>query len=126
VLVGHSGVGKSTLVNALVPGTDRRVGAVTSAGRGRHISSSAVMLPLTDGWVVDTPGIRSFGLAHVPAGRLLRAYPDLAPGAAECPSDCPHLGDECALDAWVAAGRAHPLRLRSLRRLLLARDATAD
>ncbi|HEX5740431.1 MAG TPA: ribosome small subunit-dependent GTPase A, partial [Pilimelia sp.] len=66
VLVGHSGVGKSTLVNRLVPAAERAVGAVSAVGRGRHTSTSAVALrlPGDDGWIVDTPGIRSFGLAH--------------------------------------------------------------
>ena len=72
VLVGHSGVGKSTLVNALVPGSDRAVGQVNAVtGRGRHTSSSAVALELPGGgWVIDTPGVRSFGLAHVSPGFL--------------------------------------------------------
>ena len=80
VLVGHSGVGKSTLVNALIPGADRvtsEVNVVT--GRGRHTSTSAYALRLPfGGWLVDTPGIRSFGLAHVDPGDLIGAFPDLA------------------------------------------------
>ncbi len=62
VLVGHSGVGKSTLVNALIPGVDRMVGEVNEVtGRGRHTSTSAIALRLPDGagWVIDTPGVRS-------------------------------------------------------------------
>jgi ribosome biogenesis GTPase / thiamine phosphate phosphatase len=125
VLVGHSGVGKSTLVNALVPDADRRTGQVNAVtGRGRHISSSAIALPLPggDGWVIDTPGIRSFGLAHVNPHRVLRAFPDLEPGTAQCPRGCSHDEPDCALDAWVAAGHAEPARLASLRRLLSARE----
>ncbi|MDQ3456403.1 MAG: ribosome small subunit-dependent GTPase A [Actinomycetota bacterium] len=120
VLVGHSGVGKSTMVNALVPSARRATGAVSGIGKGRHTSSSAVMLPLTDGWIIDTPGIRSFGLAHVTPGDLLAAFPDLAPGAADCPPGCEHRSpaDGCALDAWVADGHATAGRLSSYRRLI--------
>jgi ribosome biogenesis GTPase len=124
VLVGASGVGKSTLVNALVPGANRRIGAVNLvSGRGRHTSASAVALPLTpSGWLIDTPGVRSFGLAHVRPQTVVSAFPDLSPAAADCPTDCTHLDPEaCGLDAWVASGHSHPERLESLRRLLVAR-----
>lgn len=128
VLVGHSGVGKSTLVNELVPGADRATGAVNEiTGRGRHTSTSAVALelPCTDGWVVDTPGVRSFGLAHVDLRRVVHAFADLEPGTADCPRSCSHDEPECALDDWVAAGHADPARLDSLRRLLRTREPSA-
>lgn len=127
VLLGHSGVGKSTLVNALVPDADRATGSVNAVtGRGRHTSSSAVALrlPGRSGWVTDTPGIRSFGLAHVQPQHLLRAFEDLEPGSAGCPRGCSHDEPDCALDAWVEAGNAGPhgrARLESLRRLLRSR-----
>jgi ribosome biogenesis GTPase len=125
VLVGPSGVGKSTLVNALVPGATRATGGVNLVtGRGRHVSSSAVALPLVDGgWVIDTPGIRSFGVAHVDLDRVIRAFPELEPGTAGCPRSCTHDEPDCALDEWVAAGHADPSRLASFRRLLHSRDA---
>lgn len=128
VLVGHSGVGKSTLVNALVPGADRAIGAVNDVtGRGRHTSTSAVALPLPggDGWLVDTPGVRSFGLAHVDISRIVTHFPDLEPGTAGCPRGCSHDEAECALDGWVDSGEAGPAgraRLASLRRLLRSRS----
>jgi ribosome biogenesis GTPase / thiamine phosphate phosphatase len=125
VFVGSSGVGKSTLVNGIVPDADQRVNAISAAtGKGLHTTTAAIALELPDGdgWVVDTPGVRSFGLAHINAARLVTCYPDLAPGTAECPTDCDHLDTEvCMLDDWVAAGHAHPERLDSLRRLLSAR-----
>jgi ribosome biogenesis GTPase len=125
VLIGHSGVGKSTLVNALVPEQHRATGVVSAIGKGRHTSTSAVALELAGGgWVVDTPGIRSFGLAHVSPESLLAGFHDLAEGALECPPGCGHLDPSCALDAWVAAGHATPARLASYRRLLISRSGT--
>ena len=122
VLIGHSGVGKSTLVNRIVPGAARDVGRVSAIGKGRHTSTSAVALELPGGagWIVDTPGIRSFGLAHVSAESLLHAFADLVPGLEGCPRGCDHTGDngECGLDELVAEGRARPERLASFRRLL--------
>jgi ribosome biogenesis GTPase len=122
VLVGHSGVGKSTLVNALVPDADREIGVVSAIGKGRHTSVSAYALALPDdaGWVIDTPGVRSFGLAHVTPQDLLWAFPDLEDGALQCPPGCEHLDPAagCMLDAWVAGGESTAARLEGFRRLL--------
>ena len=147
VLVGHSGVGKSTLVNALVPGADRATGVVNEVtGRGRHTSTSAVALPLPRGdaaaagtqgtWVIDTPGVRSFGLAHVDPAHLLAAFTDLADvAAASCPRGCTHLADapDCALDEWAtdpdvpaSVRQTRHARLDSLRRLLVSRLGSDD
>lgn len=127
VFLGPSGVGKSTLVNALT-GSERATGGVNDVtGRGRHTSSSARALRMPDTspgtWVIDTPGIRSLGLAHVSEEELLNSFTDLVPATADCPRGCLHTQDSpgCALDEWVQrpeASPAAPLRLESLRRLL--------
>jgi ribosome biogenesis GTPase len=134
VLIGHSGVGKSTLVNALVPGSHRAIGHVNAVtGRGRHTSTSALMLPLpaledgdpeTAGWIIDTPGIRSFGLAHVQPSTLINAFPDLEALTGDCPRGCTHGEEEpeCGLDDAVAEGRTDAARVGSFRRLLASRD----
>ena len=126
VLIGHSGVGKSTLVNALVPDANRDIGRVNAVtGRGRHTSTSAVLLPLAGGGaIIDTPGIRSFGLAHVEPAQLITAFPDLDARTSECPRGCTHGADEpeCGLDAALERGEADPERVESFRRLLAARD----
>lgn len=124
--VGHSGVGKTTLVNSLVAeGRQRATGHVNAVtGRGRHTTTSALALPLPagDGWVIDTPGVRSFGLHHVDPSRVILAFPELVPGTEGCPRACSHDEQDCALDQWVEDGHADPARLYSLRRLLQTRE----
>ncbi|WP_203566319.1 ribosome small subunit-dependent GTPase A [Aestuariimicrobium ganziense] len=126
VLVGHSGVGKSTLVNALIPGVDRAIGEVNEVtGRGKHTSTSAIALELPalddqePGWVIDTPGVRSFGLSHVSQARVLAAFGDLAEHTEDCPRGCDHSSraTECGLDEAVARGELAPARLESFRRM---------
>jgi ribosome biogenesis GTPase len=126
VLVGHSGVGKSTLVNALLPDADRAVGSVSPVtGRGRHTSSSVVALQLPDGgWIIDTPGLRSFGLGLIAADKVVSAFEEFADPIEGCPPGCSHLDAGCCLDEWVAqhGGPAAAARLDSLRRLLRSRE----
>ncbi|MDO4241624.1 MAG: ribosome small subunit-dependent GTPase A [Microbacteriaceae bacterium] len=172
VFMGHSGVGKSTLINALVPEANRATGHVNEVtGRGRHTSSSSVALRLpalqstgeeqietwdeqtetgkkistlqtiseTDkkptlqinknaaSWVIDTPGVRSFGLGHVTAKNVISGFTDLAEIIAKCPRGCDHgaASPDCELtiaEAENTLEQAQQARLDSLRRLL----ATAD
>ena len=131
VLVGHSGVGKSTLINALVPEADRMTGEVNIAtGRGRHTSSSAIALQISgsNGWIIDTPGIRAFGLSHIDNQRIVDAFTDLSEVAANCMSNCSHVHSSCSLDAWAAPNGVVDLertaRLTSLRSLLAVKDQT--
>jgi ribosome biogenesis GTPase len=130
VLLGHSGVGKSTLVNRLVPDADRAVGEVTDIGRGRHTSTQSVALPLGNpgipaGWVIDTPGIRSFGLAHIEPDDVLMAFSDLAEAIRDCPRGCGHMGPpadpECALDTLSGPAAR---RVAAARRLLAVLNQT--
>lgn len=123
-LIGHSGVGKSTLVNRIVPEADRETGDVSGVGKGRHTSTQSVALPLDGGgWVIDTPGIRSFGLAHISPETIIDVFPELAEATERCPRGCTHLGPpadpECAWDEFDSdspIGR----RVAAVRRLLEA------
>ena len=129
-LIGHSGVGKSTLVNRIVPEADRETGAVSGVGKGRHTSTQSVALEVPGGgWIIDTPGIRSFGLAHVAPEEIVEVFPDLAEAAERCPRGCTHLGPpadpECAwdeLDPDSPVGR----RAAAVRGLLAALHSNND
>lgn len=118
---GHSGVGKSSLFNLLVPDHEQVVGEIGRFG-GRHttVAALAVPLPSHDAWLVDTPGVRSFGLGTLDADVLASHFPELA--ALRCEhDDCVHDGEPgCQLPGALVAGAVHPLRLETYRRLRAA------
>lgn len=119
VLIGHSGVGKSTLFNALLNNQARATGDVNIAtGKGRHTSSSAYALELPDGgWIFDTPGVRSFGLEHVDQSRVVGAFEELAELIVNCPKNCSHSEVGCALNNIPSGGKTVK-RVEGLRRIL--------
>ena len=124
VLVGHSGVGKSTLINDLVPEAERMTGDVNDVtGRGRHTSSSAIALPLINGgWIIDTPGIRAFGLSHLNKDRVIESFPDISEVIQSCMPNCSHHEATCALNSWIESDTSlrdeRLTRVTSLRSLL--------
>ncbi|MGE5171447.1 MAG: ribosome small subunit-dependent GTPase A [Rudaea sp.] len=129
VVIGQSGMGKSTLVNALLPGARARIGEVSKALRtGRHTTTAAMLyrLPEDAGWIVDSPGMKVFGLAHCAPQSIVDAFVELRALVPRCRfRDCRHEREpDCAVRAAVAAGRVAPQRV-ALLQTLLAEHAAA-
>jgi ribosome biogenesis GTPase / thiamine phosphate phosphatase len=122
VVTGHSGVGKSSLLNAIEPGLALKVGVVNEvSGRGRQTTTAAVMVALASGGaVIDTPGIREFGLFNVPRRELTWLFRDLRGVAPGCKfGDCLHTGEPgCAIPAAIEAGTLAAWRFDSYLRML--------
>lgn len=126
VLVGHSGVGKSSLVNALAPESELATAGVSSGNlRGRHTTSAGRMIELADGaWLVDTPGVREFGLAGLSRARLRDAFAEFARFAPGCRfADCSHqVEPDCAVRAAVERGELSRRRFESYARIAATLD----
>jgi ribosome biogenesis GTPase / thiamine phosphate phosphatase len=128
VVTGPSGVGKSTLLNAIQPGLRIETGEVSEfLHKGRHITTSAELHALAtpgNGYVADTPGLRELGLWQVPPNELAWCFPEFEPFLGRCAfNDCRHVEEpRCAVLAAVADGRITPARHDSYRRLLLNQD----
>jgi len=125
IVTGPSGVGKSTLLNALQPGLQLTTGEVSEvlSGKGKHTTTHAELHPLdgaAGGYVADTPGIRELGLWQLPPTELASCFPEFRPHLGACAfNDCSHLHEpRCGLRAAVEAGAVSEARYDSYRRML--------
>lgn len=131
LLTGPSGVGKSSIVNVLLPEAGQRIGEISEAtGKGRHTTTGVRLLPLAGGgWLADSAGIRELALWNVPSEDLARTFRELRPYIGQCEyEDCEHGANEegCALRCALAEGAITPERFASFERLLAeARETEA-
>lgn len=118
VFVGQSGVGKSSLVNALLPGTDAKVGSLSDhVTKGRHTTTTSGLFNLPQGGhIIDSPGIREFHLNHLSQEQIYQGFRELDDVLGFCQfRDCQHEQEPgCAVSECIEADRIHPSRLQSL------------
>jgi ribosome biogenesis GTPase len=129
VLMGPSGVGKTSLLNAMKPGLGLQVREVSQAtSKGRHTTVAPQLFPLDDGWVADTPGVRALALFDVDPEELDAYFPDMAPLVAHCQfSDCTHTVEPgCAVVEAVEEGQVSEHRYESYVRLREEHQKLAD
>ena len=122
IFVGQSGVGKSSLINTLIPNLDIRVGELSEAtGLGKHTTTVSILYRLdSDGYLIDSPGIREFGLGHLPAKEIATGFVEFAELARQCKfNDCTHFNEpECAVIDAVQKGEVYLRRYESYKRIV--------
>ncbi len=124
--IGPSGVGKSSLLNALQPGLGLRVGSINPrTGMGRHTTTRSELIPFEGGYLADTPGLRDIGVWGIRPEDLAACFPEMRPYIGRCEfSDCLHLEEPgCAVRRAVARGKIRRRRYESYRRILIEQQA---
>jgi ribosome biogenesis GTPase len=130
VLIGQSGMGKSTILNAIAPHAQAKTAEVSEAlSTGRHTTSQSTLYPLPaaegGGWIVDSPGMKAFGLAHLAPEAIAAAFVEFRPLVGHCRfRDCRHDTEPgCALRDAVERGNVAPYRLALMRSMIAASQA---
>lgn len=128
IFVGQSGVGKSSLINHILPYVNAQTGEISeTSGLGQHTTTASRLYHLPQGGnLIDSPGIREFGLWHLEPDQITKGYREFQYFLGTCKfRDCKHLHDpQCALREAVEQGKIHPLRFENYHRLLASREET--
>ena len=126
IFVGQSGVGKSSLINHILPEVNAQIGQISeTSGLGQHTTTASRLYHLPQGGnLIDSPGSREFGLGHLQLEQITKGYREFQPYLGTCKfRDCKHLTDpECALREAVEQGKIHPLRFENYHRLVAGRE----
>jgi ribosome biogenesis GTPase len=128
VLIGQSGMGKSTIINALLPDVQTRIGDISLAlDSGKHTTTHATLYHLNaESHIIDSPGMQEFGLKQIDAADLAHHFPEMRPYIGECRfANCRHLSEpNCAIKAALADGRIAVSRYALFERVMGIRNAT--